>query len=165
MNCLSPIWDDCTAWTGLNDINNEGTYVWDHSNAPLTFSNWMDGEPSVGYPNHAQNRDCMDILRGGVWNDRPCSYLNWFICEKSLWQWYTNISNIIVFNENHILCFSHIELNSIIFYVTNLSIELNDLSYISLGRFPFYVSMIQWMFWSNESKRKWTLESVKNFLL
>ena len=149
MNCPSDKWE-CTAWTGLNDLDIEGTYVWDHSNAPLTFSNWMYGEPSIGHPNDAQRRDCIDILRGGVWNDRPCSYLNWVICEKSLWHWYTNISNILVFNENHILCFSYIELNSIIVYVTNLSIELSDLSYISHRRFPFYMSMIQWMFWSNE---------------
>nr|XP_022312741.1 low affinity immunoglobulin epsilon Fc receptor-like isoform X2 [Crassostrea virginica] len=76
------IWN-CTAWTGLNDLDIEGAYVWDHSNAPLTFSNWMDGEPSLYSPDHALERDCIDILRGGVWNDRPCSYLNWVICEKS----------------------------------------------------------------------------------
>nr|XP_022310943.1 low affinity immunoglobulin epsilon Fc receptor-like [Crassostrea virginica] len=82
VNCLSSIYD-CTAWTGLNDLDIEGTYVWDHSNAPITFSNWMDGEPSVGYPNQALIKDCIDILRGGVWNDRKCFHLNWVICEKS----------------------------------------------------------------------------------
>ena len=76
MNCLSNIYEDCTAWTGLNDLDIDGTYVWDHSNAPLTFSNWNDGEPSVRDPDHAQTRDCTDILRGGTWNDRFCSYSN-----------------------------------------------------------------------------------------
>ncbi|XP_078330815.1 collectin-12-like [Crassostrea virginica] len=82
VNCPAGIYDDCTAWTGLNDLDIEGTYVWDHSNAPLNFSNWNDKEPSLYNPNHALTKDCIDILRGGVWNDRPCSYLNWVICEK-----------------------------------------------------------------------------------
>ena len=37
----------------------------------------------------------------------------------------------IIYFEHY--CFSYIELNSIIFYVTNLSIEISDLSYISPG--------------------------------
>ena len=83
VNCDATIRKNCTAWTGLNDLNIEGTYVWDHSNAPLTYSNWYDKEPSLNNRNHAQKRDCIDILRGGFWNDRPCSHLNWVICEKS----------------------------------------------------------------------------------
>ncbi|XP_078330831.1 low affinity immunoglobulin epsilon Fc receptor-like [Crassostrea virginica] len=74
---------DCTAWTALNDLDIEGTYVWDHSNAPLTFSNWHYHEPSLLSKSEALTKDCIDILRGGIWNDRPCSYLNWVICEKS----------------------------------------------------------------------------------
>ena len=62
-----------------------GTYVWDHSNAPLTFSNWHYHEPSLLSKSEALTKDCIDILRGGIWNDRPCSYLNWVICEKSFW--------------------------------------------------------------------------------
>nr|XP_022311364.1 low affinity immunoglobulin epsilon Fc receptor-like [Crassostrea virginica] len=83
VNCLSLLWD-CTAWTGLNDIDIEGSYVWDHSNAPISFSNWHPREPSLYNRSHALTKDCIDILRGGIWNDRPCSYLNWVICEKSL---------------------------------------------------------------------------------
>ncbi|XP_078330886.1 low affinity immunoglobulin epsilon Fc receptor-like [Crassostrea virginica] len=87
MNCGSDVFFDWTAWTGLNDLDIEGTYIWDHSNAPLTFSNWHYHEPSLGTPSQALTRDCIDILRGGVWNDRPCSYLqNWVICEKSFEQ-------------------------------------------------------------------------------
>ena len=85
VNCRSDIFFDCTAWTGLNDLDIEGTYVWDHSNAPLIFSNWHHQEPSLLSKSEALTKDCIDILRGGVWNDRPCSYLNWVICEKTFW--------------------------------------------------------------------------------
>ncbi|XP_052695297.1 C-type lectin domain family 17, member A-like, partial [Crassostrea angulata] len=73
----------CTAWTGLNDLHIEGQYRWDHSNTFLNFSNWFPGEPSLGSPSNAFDRDCIDMLRNGLWNDRPCSYLNSVICEKS----------------------------------------------------------------------------------
>ena len=96
MNCFSHTYEDCTAWTGLNDLDIEGTYVWDHSNASLTFTNWHGREPSPIGLDQAQTRDCIDILRGGGWNDRPCSYLNWFICEKTFWHWYTNNSDILI---------------------------------------------------------------------
>ncbi|XP_078330832.1 low affinity immunoglobulin epsilon Fc receptor-like [Crassostrea virginica] len=83
VNCRPDIFFDCTAWTGLNDLDIEGTYVWDHSNGPLIFSNWHHQEPSLLSKSEALTKDCIDILRGGVWNDRPCSYLNWVICEKT----------------------------------------------------------------------------------
>ena len=85
VNCRPDIFFDCTALTALNDLDIEGTYVWDHSNAPLTFSNWHYHEPSLLSKSEALTKDCIDILRGGIWNDRPCSYLNWVICEKSFW--------------------------------------------------------------------------------
>nr|XP_022310944.1 low affinity immunoglobulin epsilon Fc receptor-like [Crassostrea virginica] len=83
VNCPAVKRVDCTAWTGLNDLDIEGTYVWEHSKAPLTFSNWHPRDPSVDNPNMALTRDCIDILREGLWNDRQCSHLNWVICEKS----------------------------------------------------------------------------------
>ena len=95
VNCPAMKRADCTAWTGLNDIDIEGTYVWEHSKAPLTFSNWHPKEPSVDNPNRALTRDCIDILREGIWNDRQCSHLNWVICEKSFWQWYSNSSDFL----------------------------------------------------------------------
>ena len=85
VNCRPDIFFDCTAWTGLNDLGIEGTYVWDDSNEPLTYSNWHYHEPSLLSKSEALTKDCIDMLRGGVWNDRPCSYLNWVICEKTFW--------------------------------------------------------------------------------
>ncbi|XP_022311803.2 collectin-12-like [Crassostrea virginica] len=82
-NCPTNIFD-CTAWIGLNDREVEGTFIWDHSNAALNFTNWYPGEPSMGSLNEAKGKDCVDILRGGLWNDRFCSFLNWAICEKDI---------------------------------------------------------------------------------
>ncbi|XP_078328179.1 low affinity immunoglobulin epsilon Fc receptor-like, partial [Crassostrea virginica] len=80
-NCGSNIFN-CAAWTGLNDLDIEGRYIWDHSNASLTLTNWHPKEPSLSKPEQALNRDCIDILRGGGLNDRTCTHLNWVICEK-----------------------------------------------------------------------------------
>lgn len=72
----------CTAWTGGNDIDTEGLFVWDLSNTAINFSNWSPGNPSIDFPDQAPTRDCVDLYRDGKWNDRRCSYLNPFICEK-----------------------------------------------------------------------------------
>ncbi|XP_048751418.2 macrophage mannose receptor 1-like [Ostrea edulis] len=84
--CPANLFNDCTAWTGGNDVDVEGQYRWSYSNVPITFYAWKVGEPSLGSPKGAEIRDCIDLLRTGKWNDRPCSYLNPFICEMSYGQ-------------------------------------------------------------------------------
>lgn len=73
----------CSAWTGLNDKDTEGRYVWDHSNASVSITNWYPGDPSLDSDTSASKRDCIDMLKTGQWNDRPCSHLTSFICEKT----------------------------------------------------------------------------------
>lgn len=82
-NCKYNQFLDCTAWTGGNDLDIEGQFRWDHSNTMLSFTNWHYHEPSLRDPHTANIKDCIDMLRGGVWDDRPCSYLNIVICEKN----------------------------------------------------------------------------------
>ncbi|XP_052694133.1 lectin BRA-3-like [Crassostrea angulata] len=76
-DCPTSLYKNCTAWTGGNDLDIEGKYVWDNSNTSFVFTNWYKFVPS-----HGDIRDCIDILKNGEWNDRPCSHLNHFICEK-----------------------------------------------------------------------------------
>lgn len=83
-DCSTHIFNGCTSWTGGNDLNAEGEYVWDPSNTTMVFTNWHTNKPSLTYPSLATTRDCIDILRNGKWNDRPCLHLNSFICEKSI---------------------------------------------------------------------------------
>lgn len=76
-DCPTSLYKNCTAWTGGNDLDIEGKYVWDNSNTSFVFTNWYKFVPSNG-----DIRDCIDIFKNGEWNDRPCSHLNHFICEK-----------------------------------------------------------------------------------
>ena len=51
-------------WIGLNDIANEGTYLWDSGEA-LGYTNWHPGEP-----NNSNNEDAVHFCCGdGSWND------------------------------------------------------------------------------------------------
>lgn len=77
-DCSTNMFETCTAWTGGNDRHIEGQYFWDHSNTPLVFTYWYTFDPSLG-----SRRDCIDMLRNGKWNDRPCWFLNSFICERT----------------------------------------------------------------------------------
>lgn len=49
---------------GLNDVNLEGTFVWDSGEA-LTYTNWAAGEPNNG----AGGEDFVQIVSNGQWND------------------------------------------------------------------------------------------------
>lgn len=78
-NCPSNTSNGCSAWSGLNELNIEGQYVWDHSNTPMTFSTWYSFKPELG-----DIRDCVSIQRKGQWNDKKCTALLTFICEKEI---------------------------------------------------------------------------------
>lgn len=84
VTCGADEFFSCTSWIGGNDMNVEGSYVWDHSNTSLVYTNWHPQEPSLLHPSDASTRDCIDLLRSGRWNDRPCLYSNTFICEKTI---------------------------------------------------------------------------------
>lgn len=53
-------------WTGFNDVEEEETFVW-VSGEPVTYTNWLPGEP-----NHLSNQDYveMDHFDNGMWHDR-----------------------------------------------------------------------------------------------
>eukprot|EP00092_Neocalanus_flemingeri_P056901 GFUD01067515.1.p1 GENE.GFUD01067515.1~~GFUD01067515.1.p1 ORF type:complete len:229 (+),score=46.25 GFUD01067515.1:42-728(+) len=55
-------------WLGLNDIEKEGTWIWEQSQRGVNdgFSNWHAGEPSGG------NENCGATWTGNKWNDYPC---------------------------------------------------------------------------------------------
>lgn len=69
-------------WIGGSDMLVEGEWEWMTSHKLITFTDWASGEPA-----DFLNQDCLDI-KGSVhyhWNDSPCSYLHWFICEKHVY--------------------------------------------------------------------------------
>jgi hypothetical protein len=66
-------------WLGLNDILQEGTFIWPDG-SPVTYTNWGSGEP-----NNLGNEDCGQINRyypDDTWNDEPCINRLFFICEE-----------------------------------------------------------------------------------
>ncbi|XP_070535377.1 macrophage mannose receptor 1-like [Ptychodera flava] len=59
-------------WIGLNDIDNEGNYVWsDGSN--VNYTNWARGSLRTGYKSYTP--ECVSLLlrdMDGTWRLRPC---------------------------------------------------------------------------------------------
>ena len=78
--CLPNVYVICTSWTGGNDLDLEGQYKWDYSKTTFNYTNWLPGEPNGD--SNMNTRDCVDMFWTGQWNDRTCTHLGPFICEK-----------------------------------------------------------------------------------
>ncbi|XP_078585261.1 aggrecan core protein-like [Branchiostoma floridae x Branchiostoma japonicum] len=68
-------------WIGLNDINNEGQFVFEDGQTleEASYSNWKRGEPNdLG----RRGEDCAQIYTSEhAWNDAPCDRTWGFICQ------------------------------------------------------------------------------------
>ncbi|XP_046565167.1 perlucin-like [Haliotis rubra] len=65
-------------WIGGSDLVVEGRFMWSRSGDPITYSNWVPGEPSsAGY------EDCLALFtsKNFMWNDAPCETNQMFLCE------------------------------------------------------------------------------------
>ncbi|XP_035672094.1 von Willebrand factor D and EGF domain-containing protein-like [Branchiostoma floridae] len=70
-------------WLGLNDINNEGQFVYEDGQTLESsgYNNWLPGEPN----DHGGDEDCVHFIGSGHgWNDAPCSIAKGFICQLSV---------------------------------------------------------------------------------
>jgi hypothetical protein len=72
-------------WTGLNDRDAEGTFVWSNGE-PLGWTGWSAGQPdSGGGLAGVGDEDCVELHSNedGGWNDQRCTtdYLG-YVCES-----------------------------------------------------------------------------------
>jgi len=64
-NFLANILVNQTAWIGLNDEFNEGTFTWTNGD-PVTYTNWYADQPN----DYNNNQDYVEMLSDGQWNDQ-----------------------------------------------------------------------------------------------
>lgn len=67
---------------------------------PLTFVNWNAGEPNNFRYENGEEENCLELWnrddKGLKWNDSPCSFETYFICEVRS-DWWTDLGPKIVF--------------------------------------------------------------------
>ncbi|NWW90882.1 MRC1 protein, partial [Rhynochetos jubatus] len=70
------------AWIGLNDINQEHTYLWTDG-SPVYYTNWAKGSRS-----YYSKDDCVFMMKNpieqaGKWKDEECKTSKSYICQKN----------------------------------------------------------------------------------
>ena len=72
-------WIPGDSWIGLNDRDDEDTFVWVDGSAPA-FTSWSDREP-----NDSWGEDCALVRQNTQWNDVECSdETHTFVCEGAV---------------------------------------------------------------------------------
>ncbi len=87
-------------WIGLSDMDEQGNWKKWNSGAPVTYSNWDEGEPNIDKDQHTKEAEhCAEMMhtryRGilyyivygnrryrGEWNDLKCDTKRQFVCEN-----------------------------------------------------------------------------------
>ncbi|XP_038601488.1 collectin-10 isoform X2 [Tachyglossus aculeatus] len=62
---------------GVNDLEQEGRYVFTDDMPLQNYSHWREGEPD----DPSGREDCVEMLSSGHWNDTECQRAMYFICE------------------------------------------------------------------------------------
>ncbi|MEE9440233.1 MAG: HYR domain-containing protein [Saprospiraceae bacterium] len=75
-NLLKNFLGNTCAYIGLNDIAEEGTFVWSNGETSA-FTNWGSGQPN----NYNNDQDCVVMNCGGGWNDEYCNVPHEYIME------------------------------------------------------------------------------------
>ncbi|KAL4711449.1 hypothetical protein ACJJTC_005573 [Scirpophaga incertulas] len=72
-------------WTSGTDLAEEGNFYWMSNGRPLTYVNWNSGEPNNFRYENGEEENCLELWnrdgKGLKWNDSPCSFETYFICE------------------------------------------------------------------------------------
>ena len=66
---------------GLNDIDEEGTYVWESTSLQMSFSNW----DSPVDPGNTLGENCSGMkISDGLWVDLPCNWVLFPFCHLEI---------------------------------------------------------------------------------
>lgn len=72
-------------WSSGTDQAEEGKFVWLSTGRPLTYENWNSGEPNNFEYENGVGEHCLELWnrdgKGLKWNDTPCSFESYFVCE------------------------------------------------------------------------------------
>jgi len=72
-------------WTSGTDQGEEGRFFWMATGKPMTYENWNAGEPNNFQYENGEQEHCMELWnrdgKGMKWNDTPCSFETFFLCE------------------------------------------------------------------------------------
>ncbi|KAH8380351.1 hypothetical protein KR009_010152, partial [Drosophila setifemur] len=72
-------------WISGTDLADEGTFFWMATGRPITFTNWNAGEPNNFRYENGEEENCLELWnrdgKGLKWNDSPCSFETYFVCE------------------------------------------------------------------------------------
>lgn len=72
-------------WTSGTDLAEEGNFFWMSTGRPITFTNWNAGEPNNFEYENGEQENCLELWnrdgKGLKWNDSPCSFETFFVCE------------------------------------------------------------------------------------
>uniref|UniRef100_A0A8D8YIB8 Brevican core protein n=1 Tax=Cacopsylla melanoneura TaxID=428564 RepID=A0A8D8YIB8_9HEMI len=72
-------------WMSGTDQAEEGTFFWMATGRPITFTNWNAGEPNNFRYENGEEEHCLELWnrdgKGMKWNDSPCSFETYFVCE------------------------------------------------------------------------------------
>lgn len=72
-------------WTSGTDLADEGNFFWMANGRPITFTNWNAGEPNNFRYENGEEENCLELWnrdgKGLKWNDTPCSFETYFVCE------------------------------------------------------------------------------------
>jgi len=67
-------------WLRGTDAETEGSWTW--AGEAMTFTKWRSGEPNNGAGNGNENCMILESNLGGSWDDRSCSDINSYICQR-----------------------------------------------------------------------------------
>ena len=58
-------------WQGVNDLLQEGQWVFNSNGQEVTYTNWASGQPD-DFHSHENGEDCVWITASGEWGDLWC---------------------------------------------------------------------------------------------